>query len=124
MAGEPILVVDDNQLNLKLIHYILLRNGYEVRTATSADEAQEVLKTFHPLVILMDVQLPGIDGLTLTRMLKDDPATRDIVIIAVTAFAMIGDAERVQAAGCDGYITKPIDNKALVRTVAQHARKE
>jgi CheY-like chemotaxis protein len=83
------------------------------------------IRNNHPDVILMDIQLPGIDGLELTRRLKADPATRDIVIIAVTAYAMKGDQAKAQAAGCDDYITKPIDTRALPETIARHlARRE
>lgn len=118
MAGEPILIVDDNPQNLKLARVILVGAGYEVRTAEDAEGALEVLRTFRPLVILMDLQLPGMDGLELTRRLKVEPASAHIAIIALTAYAMKGDEERALAAGCDGYITKPISIDHLVQTVA------
>lgn len=113
MAGEPILVVDDNLLNLKLTRILLAGEGYRVRTAVDGSEALEALKTFHPRLILMDIQLPGVDGLELTRRLKADPATQDVVILALTAYAMKGDEQKAQAAGCDGYIAKPIDTRSL-----------
>ena len=109
----PILIVDDNPSNTKLLAFILSSRGYDVRTAASADEALAALAVFHPRLILMDIQLPGMDGLTLTRQLKADPATRDISIIAATAYAMKGDEERALAAGCNGYLTKPIDTRRL-----------
>ena len=109
MAGEPILIVDDNAANLKLARVLLAVDGFEVRTAASAEEALTVLESFTPRLILMDLQLPGIDGLELTRRLKADPARREIIVLALTAYAMKGDAEKARAAGCDGYITKPID---------------
>jgi CheY-like chemotaxis protein len=112
-AAVPILIVDDNPTNTKLLAFILSTRGYEVRTAASADEALATLMLFRPRLILMDIQLPGMDGLTLTRQLKSDPATRDISIIAATAYAMKGDQERALAAGCDGYVTKPIDTRQL-----------
>jgi CheY-like chemotaxis protein len=84
-------------------------DGVEVRTAASAEEALTVLESFTPRLILMDLQLPGLDGLELTRRLKADPARREIIVLALTAYAMKGDAEKARAAGCDGYITKPID---------------
>jgi CheY-like chemotaxis protein len=112
-APIPILIVDDNPSNTKLLVFILSSRGYEVRTAASADEALSTLAVFHPRLILMDIQLPGMDGLTLTRQLKADPATRDIAIIAATAYAMKGDEQRARDAGCDGYITKPIDTRQL-----------
>jgi CheY-like chemotaxis protein len=121
-AGEPILIVDDNEVNLKLARVLLQASGYAVRTATSAEEAVELLGAFHPRLILMDIQLPGTDGLTLSRRLKADPATRGIVILALTAYAMKGDEERVRAAGCDGYVSKPIDTRTLPDLVARHLR--
>jgi len=113
MTGPTILLVDDNPTNMKLITFLLQARGFAVRGAGSAPEALSVLQEFRPQLILMDIQLPGMDGLTLTRQLKADPATGDILIIAVTAYAMKGDEERARAAGCDGYITKPIDTRSL-----------
>jgi two-component system, cell cycle response regulator DivK len=118
MPGEPILIVDDNPLNLKLIRVLLRSEGYEVRTSADAEGALTALQEFRPAVILMDLQLPGIDGLELTRRLKADPATRDITIIALTAYAMKGDEEKARAAGCDGYLTKPIDTAAFSNVLA------
>jgi two-component system, cell cycle response regulator DivK len=118
MAGEPILVVDDNATNLKLVSYLLTKRGFEVQSAAGAKEALEALKTFHPVLILMDMQMPGIDGFELTRRLKADPATKEILIIGLTAYAMKGDEERVRAAGCDGYLPKPIDTRSLPLAMA------
>lgn len=111
--SAPILIVDDNASNTKLLAFLLSSKGYEIRTAASADEALATLSEWKPRLILMDIQLPGMDGLTLTRRLKADPKTQDIQIIAATAYAMKGDEERARAAGCDGYITKPIDTRQL-----------
>ena len=113
MPTKSILIVDDNPVNSKLIRVLLAGEGYDVHTAGDADEALRVLKNLSPQLILMDVQLPGIDGLELTRRLKADPATRDIKILGLTAYAMKGDREKILAAGCDGYIAKPIDTRAL-----------
>jgi CheY-like chemotaxis protein len=113
MAATPILIVDDNPSNTKLLAFLLTARGYEIRTAASADEAIAVLAQWKPRLILMDIQLPGMDGLTLTRQLKADPATRDIAIVAATAYAMKGDQQRALAAGCNGYLTKPIDTRQL-----------
>ena len=113
MANEKILVVDDNAINLKLARVLLAAEGYEVRTAADGEEALAALAHFAPRLILMDVQMPGMDGFAVTRRLKADPATRDIAILAVTAFAMKGDEEKALAAGCDGYVPKPIDTKTL-----------
>jgi two-component system cell cycle response regulator DivK len=120
MSGEPILIVDDNATNMKLVRILLATEGYDVRTAADAEEALNVLKEFYPRLILMDVQLPGIDGLELTRRLKSDPATRDITILGLTAYAMKGDKERIIAAGCDGYVPKPIDTRRLPELVARY----
>jgi CheY-like chemotaxis protein len=120
VAGEPILIVDDNPANLKLARVLLSSEGYDVRTAAHAEEAIELLASFHPRLILMDLQLPGMDGLELTRKLKADDERRNILIIALTAYAMKGDEEKARAAGCDGYIAKPIDTEALPRTVAAY----
>jgi CheY-like chemotaxis protein len=118
MAKDPILVIDDNPANAKLVAYLLNARGYELRTAANAGEALQALESFHPRLILMDLQLPGMDGLSLTRQLKAAPATRDIIIVALTASAMKGDAEKAREAGCDGYITKPIDTRTLPATLA------
>ena len=120
MAGETILIVDDNAVNLKLTRITLAVAGYDVRTAIDAEQAMALLRTVVPRLILMDVQLPGMDGLTLTRRLKGDPATRDAVVLAVTAYAMKTDEARALEAGCDGYLTKPIDTRTLASTVARY----
>ena len=120
MAGEPILIVDDNAQNLKLARVILSSEGYQVRTAVDAEDALTILESFAPRVILMDLQLPRMDGLALTRHLKSDPRHRDIVIIAVTAYAMKGDDDRALEAGCDDYMSKPIDAQALSAMIARH----
>ena len=120
MAHEPILVVDDNPTNLKLIQLMLRVEGYDARGAVDAPQALEVLQTFHPRLILMDIQLPGVDGLELTRRLKANPATRDIIIVALTAYAMKGDEQKALEAGCNGYVTKPVDTRTLPGVVAGH----
>ena len=122
MSGEPILIVDDNPANLKLARVLLSAEGFQVRTATAAEEALDMLEGFRPRLILMDIQLPGMDGLELTRRLKGDPRMREIVILALTAYAMKGDRERFLAAGCDGYIAKPIDTRQLAAQVASFVR--
>ena len=122
MAGESVLVVDDTPAGPKLLKILLAGQHYDVRVATNAQEALAVLETFRPKMILMDVLLPGVDGLDLTRQLRADPRTRDIRILGLTACAMPDDAERVLAAGCDGYLTKPIDVHTFLATVAGHLR--
>jgi CheY-like chemotaxis protein len=118
MAEAPILVVDDNPTNMKLLFFVLSAQGYEIRMATDALEALAVLETFEPRLVLLDLQLPGMDGLELARRLRAEPRFANLLIVAVTASAMKGDEERAVSAGCDGYITKPIDTRALPRTVA------
>lgn len=119
MAGERILIVDDNAQNLKLARVVLVGEGYDVRAATDAEEALRVLVTFDPALILMDLQLPGMDGLELTRRLKADPSRKHILVVALTAYAMKGDREKAVDAGCDGYVTKPIDVDALPISVRE-----
>lgn len=117
--SSSILVVDDNPANLKLVRVLLMSVGYRVVTAVDAEDALRALQQEHPALILMDLQMPGMDGLALTRQLKADPGTRHIVVIALTAYAMKGDAERAFEAGCDDYMSKPIDLDALTTLVAR-----
>ena len=113
MNPPVILVVDDNPVNLKLVCEVLSFDGFGVLQAKDAEEAQVSIARQVPDLILMDIALPGIDGLELTRMLKREPITASVVIIALTAFAMKGDDEKAKEAGCDGYLTKPIDTRKL-----------
>lgn len=124
MAGEPILIVDDNPTNAKLARIILEDEGFVVRTAENAEEALRILSEFEPRMILMDVQLPGMDGLQLTRKLRSDARYQNVWIVALTAYAMKGDAEKAYAAGCDGYLTKPIDPDVLPVHVASYLAKD
>jgi CheY-like chemotaxis protein len=102
---------------------LLRSRGYDVRTAADAEEVMRALEGFSPRLILMDIQLPGIDGLELTRRLRSNPRTSSVAIVAVTAYAMKGDEQRALDAGCDGYITKPIDTRALPNLVARYVRR-
>ena len=115
MNGNAIrvLVVDDHPVNLKVATYALKFSGYQISEATNAIQALEVIKQQPPDLILMDISLPGMDGLTLTRQLKADPATKHIKIAALTAYAMKGDDKKAFDAGCDAYITKPINTRQL-----------
>ena len=124
MAQNSILVVDDNPLNLKLTRILLTAHGYEVRTAMDSKEALKILNTYQPRLILMDIQMPGMNGLELTRRLKADPSTRDIVVLALTAYAMKGDEHRAREAGCNGYIAKPIDTRSLPAVVREYLERE
>jgi len=109
MTARRVLIVDDNAMNVDLVSYVLSADGVQVESALDANQAAARIAAQPPDLILMDIQLPGVDGLELTRRLKADPATRHIVILALTAYAMKGDEARMRAAGCDGYIAKPID---------------
>ncbi len=114
-----ILIVDDNPTNQLLAAHVLKHAGFSVLAAESAAQTLEVLKTVKPDLILMDIQMPEMDGLTLTRLLKSDPAYQNIPIVALTACAMKGDEEKAYAAGCDGYIAKPIDSRKLAQQIAE-----
>ena len=114
-----ILVVDDNPINLKLACDVLECDGFEVDRAPDAELAFELIHGAAFDLVLMDVALPGMDGLTLTRMLKADPATKNLLIVALTAFAMKGDDLKAMEAGCDGYIAKPIDTRKLPEQVRE-----
>lgn len=120
MTPRSILVVDDNPTNLKLVSDLLEFEGFRVLRACDAEIAQEIIRSAPLDLILMDIALPGMDGLSLTRLLKADPATSQIVVVALTAFAMKGDKEFALQAGCDGYITKPIDTRAISGLVASY----
>lgn len=113
-----ILIVEDNPQNMKLAAMLLEKTGYQVLQASHAAAGIDLARQQHPDLILMDIQLPGIDGLTATSMLKADSATRDIMVYALTAFAMTGDEEKMRAAGCDGYIAKPIRYREFLATIA------
>jgi CheY-like chemotaxis protein len=112
-----ILIVDDHPLNLKLAADVLETQGFTVHTAPDAEQAQGMLKDLLPDLILMDIALPGMDGLTLTRLLKTDARLGHVPVVALTAFAMKGDDAKALAAGCAGYITKPIDTRQLAQQV-------
>jgi PAS domain S-box-containing protein len=118
VPGESILVVDDSEASLKLARVLLQHAGFEVRTAADAEEALRALSTFKPRLILTDIRLPGMDGLDLVRRLRADMATRDIVILGLSASVSKADEEAALAAGCDGYVTKPIDVGTLSKVIA------
>ena len=119
-----ILVVEDNPNNMKLAVFLLESGGHTVLQASDAQNGIRIAKDHSPELILMDIQLPGMDGLTATGLLKNDEATRDIRIIALTAFAMKGDDEKMRAAGCDGYISKPIHHKDFLETIRAALKKD
>ena len=117
MAGPMILIVEDNERNLKLLRDLLDVRGYRTVAARSAEEALERARVEAPQLVLMDIQLPGMDGVAALRELRALPQTAAVPVVAVTAFAMKDDRERLLAAGFDGYLEKPIDVRALPSTV-------
>jgi two-component system, cell cycle response regulator DivK len=119
MQAVRVLVVEDNPVNMRLVRLILRTKGYGVLEATTGHEALALIKAQIPSLILLDMQLPGLDGFTLAAMLKSDAQTRTIPVVAVTAYAMLGDAERIMAAGCDAYLSKPIDDAELIEVIAR-----
>jgi two-component system, cell cycle response regulator DivK len=118
-----VLVIEDNRANMKLATFLLESAGHVVLSATDAEAGLTLARGEQPNLILMDIQLPGMDGLEATALLKQDHATRTIPVIALTALAMKGDEERIRAAGCDGYVAKPMDYQDFLATItAQLAR--
>ena len=113
-----VLVVEDNPANMTLATFLLKSAGYAVLSATDAEAGLALARTEQPDLVLMDIQLPGMDGLEACAILKKNAATRDIPVIALTALAMKGDEERIRAAGCDGYIAKPLAYREFLATVA------
>ena len=120
MSPKSIFIVDDHPVNLELAKVLLVLEGYDVHTASDAESALLMLSEIHPDLILMDVQLPGMDGLELARRLKSDPRHQASRIVALTAYAMKGDEEKALAAGCDGYLSKPIDTRTFPKVVARY----
>ncbi len=117
--GWSILIVEDHPTNLKLVADVLEMAGFSILASRDAEEAQTILKDTLPDLILMDIALPGMDGLALTRLLKSQERTKDLLIVALTSFAMKGDDVKARDAGCDGYITKPVDTRRLPTMVEE-----
>lgn len=119
--AKTVMIVEDNELNMKLFHDLLEAHGYRTVETRSGVEAVDLARTHRPDLILMDIQLPEISGLDVTRKLKADPELRAIPVVAVTAFAMKGDEERIRAGGCEAYLSKPISVVKFLETVRQYA---
>ncbi len=119
-AKARILLVEDNHMNSRLTEFVLERDGYAVEIVTTGEDALVAARENKPDLILMDIQLPGMDGLEATRILKQDPQTASVPIVAITAHAMRGDEERIIAAGCEGYIPKPINTWKLGETLSRY----
>jgi CheY-like chemotaxis protein len=122
MAIE-ILIVEDNPLNMELARDLLEARGYVVREAATAQEGIEAVKERPPDLVLMDIQLPGMDGLAATRLLREDRKLAGLIIVALTAHAMKGDEQKVLEAGCNGYISKPIDTRQFPKQIAEYLQK-
>ncbi len=123
MSERNILVVEDNDMNMQLVEFLLEEGGYRIVKATSGEEALAIARdgTGHaPDLILMDIHLPGMDGLSVVRAIKSDERTSRIPILALTAHAMRGDKDRFLEAGCDGYISKPIDVKTFIASIERY----
>ena len=117
MAGELILIIEDNEKNLKLVRDVLQFNGYETAEAITAEDGLVLARSQHPALILLDIQLPGMDGFAALRQLRADPITTSTPVIAVTASAMEQDRQRILEAGFDGYMTKPINVKRFIEEI-------
>jgi two-component system cell cycle response regulator DivK len=118
--GKTVLIVEDNELNMKLFHDLLDAHGYRTLQTRNGMDALRLAREQRPDLILMDIQLPEVSGLEVIRWLKDDETLRDIPVIAVTAFAMKGDEERIRRGGCEAYISKPISIAHFLDTVRRH----
>ncbi len=123
MAGEKILIIDDNPVNIELASDLLKLQGFQILQAGDAETGIMIAKAEIPDLILMDIQLPGMDGLEATRQLRENAATRDVPIVAITAFAMRGDEEKALKAGCSGYLPKPINTRTFPETIKNYLRK-
>ena len=117
MENRRILVIEDNELNMKLMRGVFRIGGYDIIEAYDAETGIRLAREHQPFLILMDIQLPGIDGLKATQIIKADPDLKDIPVVALTGFAMQGDEEKAVDAGCDGYITKPINIKEVLEII-------
>jgi len=117
MAGELILIVEDNEKNRRLVRDVLQFKGYETIETETGEEGVELARSRQPALVLMDIQLPGIDGITALKRLREDPTTRAMRVMAVTASAMTQDRQNILAAGFDGYQSKPINVKSFLEAV-------
>jgi len=120
MTGNKILIIEDNELNLELATDLLEANGFAVASAQTAEDGIRLARELLPDLVLMDFSLPGMDGLSATKYLKADPATRHLTVVGLTAHAMRGDDQIALNAGCDGYLTKPIDTRTFIATVKKY----
>ena len=122
MKIKTILVVEDNELNMKLVKELISIGKYRMLEANDAEIGIQLVREQRPDLVLMDIQLPGMDGLSATKIIKEDPDLKDIPIVALTSYAMQGDKEKALAAGCTGYIAKPIDTRKFLGTISQYLK--
>ena len=120
MTTKTILVVEDNELNMKLVRGLIKIGKYRMLEAIDAESGIEQIREQRPDLVLMDIQLPGMDGLSATKIIKEDPSLKDIPIVALTSYAMQGDEEKALEAGCTGYIAKPIDTRKFLETISKY----
>ena len=120
MKPKTIIVVEDNELNMKLVKGLIKIGKYRMLEASDAESGIQLIREKKPDLVLMDIQLPGMDGLSATKILKEDPNLKDMPIVALTSYAMEGDKEKALQAGCTGYITKPIDTRNFLETLSQY----
>ena len=117
MRKKTILVIEDNELNRKLVKALLQRGAYNILEAPDAERGIGLAQEHKPDLILMDIQLPGMDGLSATRIIKEDPPLKDTPVVALTSYAMEGDVEKAKKAGCTGYISKPINTRNFLDSI-------
>ena len=122
MKNKIVLVIEDNPLNMKLVRTLIELEKHRVFTADNAEQGLQLARDRHPDLILMDIQMPGMDGLEATRLIKNDPDMKDIPVVVLTSFAMPGDEDKAINAGCDGYITKPVDTREFYPTITRYFR--
>jgi CheY-like chemotaxis protein len=120
MGKKRILVIEDNELNMKLVKGLLEIGKYRMLEAADAESGIQLIREQRPDLVLMDIQLPGMDGLSAAKIIKEDPLLKEIPIVALTSYAMQGDKEKALEAGCTGYIAKPIDTRKFLKTISQY----
>lgn len=120
MGDKTILVIEDNEMNMKLVRTLLQIGKYRVLEANDAETGISMAQRYLPDLIMMDIQLPAMDGLTASRLIKEDPVTRDIPVVALTSYAMQGDEEKARESGCIGYMSKPIDTRRFLKLIRQY----
>lgn len=120
MPNKKVLVIEDNPLNMKLIRGLLQLGNFDMLEAVDAESGIELARKIRPDLILMDIQLPGMDGLSATRIIRNDSSLKEVPIVAVTSYAMQGDEQKAKSAGCSGYIVKPIDTRSFLDTISRY----